>query len=349
MIDNWKQFLSDHGADINDGRVNHFGDENIEKQAALGGHILCDLSHYGLIRVYGEEAETFLQNQFCNDVRDVTDELSQLNGYCNPKGRVLAFFRMFMANEQYFLRLPQEVLTDTVNRLRMFVLMTKVTLEDASNDLVRIGLSGPNADKKLSDVTDNIPDEINTVTHSGELTIIKTSSSSNRFEIYGDVDSIKSTWLQLSTDAHPVGYGSWELLEIRDAIPEIVQETKEAFVPQMINLQAIEALSFKKGCYPGQEIVARMHYLGKLKRHMFLAHIKEEVVPTPGDSLFAEGSESGQGAGKIVRAQANPNGGSDLLAVIEIASKEKGVIHAIESHGPILEILPLPYPLEKGE
>lgn len=349
MNEQWKQFLSDLGAVFDGDQVSHFGNEKTEKQAALEKHVICDLSHYGLIRAYGEEAESFLQNQFCNDVRNVTSSHSELNGYCNPKGRVLAFFRLFFANEQYLLRLPREVLNETLNRLRMFVLMTRVTLEDASNDLVIIGYSGPEAGDHLRKLFHSIPENVNEVVHIGDTTIIRVSDSPERFEIYGNLDKVRSIWEQLMADAIPAGIGSWELLEINNAIPEIVTETREAFVPQMINLQAIDALSFRKGCYPGQEIVARMQYLGKLKRHMFLAHINEEVVPAPGDSLFAENSESGQGAGKVVRAQSNPNGGSDLLAVIEIASQEKGSLRLNDTQGPVLDIRSLPYPLEESK
>ncbi|MCK4585961.1 MAG: folate-binding protein YgfZ [Gammaproteobacteria bacterium] len=353
MIDNWVQFLTDQGANIEDAQVKHFGNENAEKKAALEGQIICDLSHYGLIRASGGEAENFLQNQFCNDVRNISDTQSQLNAYCNPKGRVLAFFRLFQINNQYYLRLPREILADTQNRLQMFVMMSKVTLEDASSELVRIGFSGPDASQRLNNAIDTVPTEIDFVTHTNDVTVIHVSDSPPRFEMYGSVNSIKPIWEKLVTDAKPVGSSSWNLLDINDAIPEVVPETKEAFVPQMINLEGINALSFKKGCYPGQEIVARMHYLGKLKRHMFLAHTDSDTVPAPGDSLYAEGSDpklqSGQGAGKVVRAESNPNGGTDLVAVIEIASKEKGSLHLENPQGPELKLQPLPYKVGESE
>ncbi len=349
MIENWKQFLTDQSAIIEGHQVKNYGDENAEKRAALEGHILCDLSHYGLIRAFGEEASDFLQNQFCNDVRNVTETQSQLNAYCNPKGRVLAFFRLFQITNQYYIRLPQEMLADTQSRLQMFVMMSKVNLEDASDELVRIGFSGPNADQKLSKIIDTVPTEIDTVTQSNDVTVVRVSDTPPRFELYGNTDAIKSIWEKLASEAKPIGSSGWNLLDIKDAIPEVVTETKEAFVPQMINLEGINALSFKKGCYPGQEIVARMHYLGKLKRHMFLAHTDSDNVPTPGNSLYAAGSESGQGAGKVVRAEINPNGGTDLLAVIEIASKEKGSLHLESAQGPVLNLQPLPYAMGETE
>jgi hypothetical protein len=359
MNKNWTQFLVSQGAQIEDGRVMYFGDDPgnalSEKTAALSltqpstqssNHILCDLSHYGLISAVGAEAENFLQNQFCNDVRNISALQSQLNAYCNAKGRILAFFRLFQRDEHYYLRLPQEILEPTLNRLRMFVLMTKITLEDASDKLLRIGFSGPEAEQRLTKLVGPAPTTVDSSSQTNGLTIIRIPGAQPRFEIYGDEAAVKHVWEQLSADAKPVGSGCWELIDISAAIPEISPGTQEAFVPQMVNLQAINALSFKKGCYPGQEIVARMHYLGKLKRCMYVAHTEDGAVPAPGDALFAEGSESGQGVGKVVRAQANPGGGADFLAVIEISSAEQRALHLKDANGPLLKLGELPYIVE---
>ncbi|NOX75948.1 MAG: folate-binding protein YgfZ [Gammaproteobacteria bacterium] len=346
MKDNWKKFLASQGATVDahcgTSRVTRFSNTPVN----VNDLILCDLSHYGLIRVHGEEAESFLQNQFCNDLRNVSESLSQLNGYCNPKGRLLAFFHLFQRNGSYYLRLPREILDPTLNRLRMFVLMTRVTLEDASEQLIHIGFSGPRADEHLQASVSDVPTEPNAVTHTADLSIIRVPGHLPRFEIYGSEAAVKKLWQQLAGPATPVGYRHWALLDIHAAIPDIVEKTREAFVPQMINLQAINALSFKKGCYPGQEIVARMHYLGKLKRRMFLAHIDGETVPTPDSPLFADGSESAQGVGKVVSAQPHPDGGVDLLAVIEISSAEQRQLRVGDTEGPLMILRELPYELE---
>jgi len=358
----WTEFLSSRGAHWDAQRVTHFGDspDNVlrEKRAALAAlsnndgnsdtHILCDLSHYGLLSACGADTENFLQNQFCNDVRNVSPLQSQLNAYCTPKGRILAFFRLFQRDDCYYLRLPQEILEPTLNRLRMYVMMSKVTLEDVSDSLLRIGFAGPQAAQRLSKHVDEVPTTSDTVTQTNGLSIICIQPGT-RFEIVGDIAAISALWTNLSGLATPVGDGSWELQDIHAAIPEIVSETQEAFVPQMVNLQGINALSFKKGCYPGQEIVARMHYLGKLKRRMFLAHTADEASVAPGDSLYAEDSASGQGVGKVVRAQSNPDGGVDLLAVIEISSAEQLKLRLINVDGPLLKLLELPYILEEKQ
>ena len=156
-----------------------------------------------------------------------------------------------------------------------------------------------------------------------------------------------SVWEKLSGNATPASREHWELLDIRAGIPTIHSDTTEAFVPQMINMQLIDGVSFTKGCYTGQEVVARMKYLGKLKRQMFLAHVDMETVPAPGTTLDAESSESGQGAGKVVNAQRSPDGGVDLLAVVELSSHDSDAVHLGDTSGPKLSFKELPYSLQE--
>ena len=346
MNDNWKSFLLSQGAELLPGRCPHFGKPDEEKTAALQGHALFDLSHYGLIRVSGEDAESFLQNQFCNDLRKVTRTHSQLNGYCSPKGRLLALFRLFRAGDDYLMRLPREILEPTLKRLRMFVLMSKVVLEDASDQLVTIGYAGADAERHLGDILGAAPTAVDNCLQADGLTLIRVRGAQPRFEIHGKPAAAQALWEKLAERARPAGCDAWTLLEIRAGLPEVVTATQEAFVPQMLNLQALDALSFTKGCYPGQEIVARMRYLGKLKRRLYLAHADTETCPQPGDSLFAAGSESGQGVGKVVQAQSLPGGGVELLAVIEIASAEQRPLHLFDAEGPELTLRDLPYAID---
>ncbi len=358
MHNSWHEFLASQGAHwdhpVDATRVMHFGNDaknaTAEKRMALAGEqsILCDLSHYSLLQASGEETQSFLQNQFCNDVRNVSMLQSQLNAYCTPKGRMLAFFRLFQRNDTYYLRLPNEILETTLKRLRMFVMMTKTELTNGSDTLSRFGFAGPKAHDQLAALVDAVPRKSNEATQTNGLTIICVQANT-RFEIYGDTAATQNLWQQLSKEAMPVNADAWELLDIHDALPDVYLQTQEAFVPQMLNLQAINALSFKKGCYPGQEIVARMHYLGKLKRRMFVAHTADNTTVQPGDTLHAEGSESAQGVGKVVRAQSNPDGGTDLLAVIEISSAQERVLHLHDASGPLLELLELPYTIEEAQ
>ena len=339
----WQNFLVQQGATLDGNRVVDFGDSNKERQAAASGHVIADLSHYGLIAAEGEEARDFLQNQFSNDMRLVSDSVSQISAYCTPKGRMLAAFRIFQRGEAFYLRLPRSILEPTLKRLRMYILRSKVTLEDASDNLASIGFAGPEALQRLGEILEKVPTEANAVAENSGLIIIRLPDPSPRFEIHGDPESVIGLWRRLARQATPVGADSWSWLDIQSGIPEVLPETVEAFVPQMVNLGALDGISYKKGCYPGQEVVARMHYLGKLKRRMYRAHVSTDTLPSPGDNLYCP-AETDQSVGKVVEAQPNPNGGVDMLAVIQIATADTGDVRlAVNDDAARLEFQELPY------
>lgn len=347
----WKTLIETAGAVIEPDGVRHFGNPSQELQALATGTIIADLSHIGLIAVRGPDAATFLQNQFSNDVREVSQNHSQMSAYCNPKGRILACFRIFMRDDAYYLRMPQELIDATLKRLRMFVLRAKVMLEDASDVLVRIGIASPYGKGKteLKDILGDLPDDVDGAIHNNGLTVIRLPGAQPRFEITGEFSAAKEIWNKLSAHATPVGASVWDLLDIRAGIPTIYTATSEAFVPQMVNLHLVNGVSFKKGCYPGQEIVARMHYLGTLKRRMYLAHLLSDTAPQPGDALYGSGTENTQGIGAIVTAQPAPEGGFDALTVVEIKTAEHGSVHLRNTDGAALAFRELPYPASPSE
>ncbi len=343
MNSQWQEFLRTRNARIDDAGVTDFGDPDTERKAACEGHIVSDLSHYGLIEAQGEEAMDFLQNQFSNDVRQVSDTQSQFNSYCNAKGRMLASFQLFMRNDTYYLRLPASILPQTLKRLSMFVLRARVTLTDASDKLARIGLAGPNAASILAELLEKVPGQLNRVSQTDGLTVIRLPGTDTlgRFEIHGEAEAVQLLWQRLARQATPAGMSSWNLLTILSGVPEIQPQTIEAFVPQMVNLTALDGVSFKKGCYPGQEVVARMHYLGKLKRRMYLLEAETSDVPAPGENIHAAGED--QGVGKVVAAEPNLAGKVSLLAVLQIAAAEGNALRLGKPDGPALSLQVLPY------
>ena len=345
----WENFLKDAGAEFSDNKVESFGNPTRERQVIHSGSTLCDLSHYGLIAAHGDDAVDFLQGQFTNDIAQVNEAQSQLSSYCTPKGRMLANFRIFKQGETLYLSLPQPLLQPVLDRLRMFVMRSKVTLEDASNAMMRFGLNGPNAAEQLKTIIDSIPCDTNGCAQSKDLSIIHTHGTDARFEIYGHLDAVSNLWQSLDVDATPVGAPIWELLNIQAGIPVIVAETCEAFVPQMANMSLIGGVSFKKGCYTGQEIVARMHYLGKLKKRMFHIAIECDEAPKAGDKIFAENTTAGSGTGTIVSAELNAEGVYEALAVIQIADAESKTLQLHDAEGPVIKILELPYSFEQAE
>lgn len=349
MKPEWLDFLNDAGAEIENNRVISFGNIERERRIIHSGLVICDLSHQGLISVDGEDATDFLQGQLTNDVRDVSPNHSQLSAYCTHKGRMLANFRVFKRGDSYYLRLPLSLLESTLKRISMFILMSKVSIKDSSNSLVRIGVSGPKADQQLGDLLSELPKETDSSCQIDGYTVIKCAGTMPRYEIYGELEPMKKLWEHLDVNAAPVGADQWEMLDIEAGIPTIYPETSEAFVPQMTNMQVINGVSFQKGCYTGQEVVARMQYLGKLKRRMFHIHIDTDEPVIPGDKLFSKGSTSGQGTGQIVTAQKHSDSGYSALAVIDISDAEKGELLLHDENGPSITVQSLPYSIEEKD
>lgn len=342
MNSDWQQFLKQQQAHIEDEHVRDFGDADGERRAAATQTVMADLSHQGLISAHGSDTETFLQGQFTNDVARVTPQQSELAAYCSPKGRILASMRLFRRGDRTLLSLPRGVLEPTLKRLRMFVLRSDVTLEDASDELARMGLAGPDAASLLEQHLP-LPAEPDQVSQQDELTVIRLPGPADRFEIHGPAAALQSLWGQLAEQARPVGYPAWSWLDIVAGLPTILPDTTDAFVPQMVNLHSLNGISFTKGCYTGQEVVARMHYLGKLKRRMYRAHLDIDTPPAPGEPLYAHDASAESSAGKVVIAQPAPEGGVDLLAVLQIANVEAGSIHLGAPDGPQLQFQELPY------
>ena len=352
MIKEWSDFLEESGGWIVNGRAVHFGHEAAELWAVLNDGDTCsDLSHRGLIAAQGPDADLFLQGQLTCDVQRATLDHSVLGAFCSPKGRALASFRLFRREETAYLELPQELVEPTLTRLRKYVLRAKVTLEDASNRLVRLGIAGPHAETLLTDQFGVIPEAVNSVVHTtGEwldITVIRLPGTTPRFELHGLLPVMQALWKALDSNVTFTGAEPWRLLDILAGIPTIYPETVEAFVPQMINLDALDGISFQKGCYTGQEVVARMHYLGKLKRRMYLARVDCENPPQPGDALYSPQADASQSAGRLVDAAKHPDGGYAVLAAALIECAEQGVLQLGDASGPVLKLERLPYPFDQ--
>jgi folate-binding protein YgfZ len=342
MLSDWKDFLVAQGAAVADGIVSHFRDPSRELQAVKDGTVLADLSHHAVIAVNGADAETFLHSQFTNDVKKLNGANLQFNGYCSPKGRLLASFRLWKQNDRYLLQLPAALRESVQKRLTMFVLRSKVKLSDASDEMVRIGISGPAAMTLVHSATGSPSLEPNNIFQDEKATVLGLGQS--RFEILSSPEYAMEIWQRLSEDAVEAGAGQWDWLGVRAGEPIITPATQEQFVPQMVNFELIGGVNFQKGCYPGQEIVARTQYLGKLKRRMYLGNIAANSV-VAGDELFSENLEE-QASGMIVNAAPSPNGGFDALAVIQMDSAQNHAVRFKSIDGPVLTVLALPYSLD---
>lgn len=301
--------------------------------------VFCELPHFGLIRFSGAEAQTFLHNQLSCDVAALAPAKSTYGSYCTPKGRVLATFLLWRSGEDFFMQLPSPLREPIQKQLSKYILRSKVKGTDASSDWTLIGVAGKDAAALVQRAVGDVPRSVHDVINTQDAMVIRLPG--DRYEI---VAANKSTRIieSLSDGVEKADPDYWDWLDIRAGVPVILPATQEAFVPQMVNLDLIGGVSLTKGCYPGQEIVSRMHYRGTLKQRMYLASIAGSDRPQPGEKLYS--SDFGeQACGTIVNAARSSEGGCDVLAVIQIASAEKGDVRWKASGGPKLTLTQLPY------
>ena len=340
MIESWKNHLQTQGAVIENITVLHFGDPAAERAVASDGTIVADLSQLGVIAFRGDDAASFLQGQLTNDVRSLHADSAQWNGYCSPKGRLLGNFLMWRQGEDYCLQLSGDILPTLLKRLSMFILRAKVQGRDASDERVRLVVAGKKAPAAVNAAMGAVPETAMHSLASDAGLVIRLSE--DKFVLSVVPERAAAVWQVLRESATPVGAPVWDWLRINAGIPMIVAATQEQFVPQMVNLEVIGGVSFQKGCYPGQEIVARSQYLGKLKRRMFLAHV--EAPAAPADNLYSADIE-GQATGTVVNAAPAPTGGFDVLAVAQVESANTQTLHLKAADGAELRLKPLPYAL----
>lgn len=340
MIESWKSFLQSQGALVEASSVRHFGDPARERAAATDGTIVADLSQLGVIAFSGDDAATFLQSQLTNDVRSLHPDSAQWNGYCSPKGRLLGNFLMWRQAGDYCLQLSGDILPSVQKRLAMFIMRAKVQARDASDERVRLVVAGKEAVTAVTAAMGAIPEAAmrSLAVEAGQVIRV----GEDKFVLSVTLERAAGVWQTLCTSALPVGAPVWDWLRLNAGIPMIVSATQEQFVPQMVNLEAIGGVSFQKGCYPGQEIVARSQYLGKLKRRMFLAHVDAEAAP--GDALYSADIE-GQSTGTVANAAPAPGGGFDVLVVAQVESAATQTLHLKAADGAALTLKPLPYTL----
>jgi folate-binding protein YgfZ len=335
MSQDWKAFLNESNVSF------------IDISTASQKEMLFDLSNKGLIKVSGEDAESFLQNQLTNDIRNVTETTHQASAWCSPKGRIIANFQIFKRDDSYFLTVSADLLEHVIKKLRMYVMMSKVTLEDATESTAHFGYVG-----ELQKFVDAVPVEAGQVIQTSHLSILKLSDSESRYEIFAgcsDIDDadnncieVKQLWKQCADNTETVNSNGWNYLNILAGLPNISEASSEAWIPQMVNYIAVDGVDFKKGCYPGQEVVARLNYLGKTKRRMYRLLIKTKQLPAIGDAIS---SDSDKAAGKILNVALNPDGTVEALAIMKIAEVEKNLTLATDEKITI-SLLSLPYSVD---
>lgn len=344
MNQEWTSFLAGQGF-VADGST--FGDLPGELAAARGEHVIAPIADQGVIRASGADAADFLHKLMTNDIKGIAGGSARFAGLCTAKGRLLALFLIWRDGEDFLLMLPRDILPAILKKLSMYVLRAKVKLSDASEEVALIGFAAPDAvtpAPTLIGASADLP-RFGAVGIPGGRAI---RLDDHRWLLALDPALAAETWQNVKASARPVGLATWNWLEIAAGQPRVVAATQEAFVPQMLNMElpAVAGVSFTKGCYPGQEIVARTQYLGKVKRRTFRARIDAAVVP--GTHVFAP--ETGdQHCGAIVSLAPSPSSGHECLVCVQIGAREGGDVRVGSLDGERLEFLALPYVVNDDE
>ncbi|MGN7742998.1 CAF17-like 4Fe-4S cluster assembly/insertion protein YgfZ [Pseudomonas sp. 22526] len=300
----------------------------------------CSLSHEGVLAVRGPDASKFLQGQLTCNLNYLSDSQSSLGARCTQKGRMQSSFRILLEGDGCLLAMATELLEPQLADLKKYAVFSKAKLSDESALWVRFGLG--NAESVLTGLGLQLPPEDGAVARNDGLIAIRVSAE--RAELWVPADQAGALREKLAAQLSEGDLNQWLLGQIRAGIGQVMPATRELFIPQMLNLQAIGGVSFKKGCYTGQEIVARMQYLGKLKRRLYRLALNVEELPEPGTPLFSptHGSSIGE---VVIAAHAEQN--IELLAVLQAEAAEDGNLHLGTLEGPGLQLLDLPYQLDR--
>lgn len=302
------------------------------------------LPQFGVIDVAGDDAATFLHSQLTNDIEHLDAASARLSGYCSPKGRLLGSFLAWRAGHAVRLLVSKDVQPAVQKRLSMFVLRAKAKLTDASDTLAVVGFAGDVRDV-LSGIFDALPDGVHVKVDgpAGTLIRVPDAAGRKRYLWIGPRAEVDARVAALGGTLPVVSPAVWDWLDVRAGEPRITQPAVEQFVPQMVNFDVIGAVNFRKGCYPGQEIVARSQYRGTIKRRTALAHVAGETDTVHAGVELFHSDDPGQPCGMIVNAAAAPAGGVDALVEIKLAALDNGTVHLGSADGPVLAFDALPY------
>ena len=294
---------------------------------------VAPLPHLGVIRVEGDDAAKFLHGQLTQDFALLGLSEARLAAFCSAKGRMMASFIGFKRSPNEILLIcSRDILAPTLKRLSMFVMRAKARLSDASDAFALYGLAGA-AVEQIAGVA------------GAPWSKVDTGSATTVF-LYPADGVARGLWIAPAADpvpvAEPLSTAAWQLGEIHSGIATVTAPVVEAFVPQMLNYESVGGVNFKKGCYPGQEVVARSQFRGTLKRRAFLAH--SDVPMVAGDEIF-QVEDPGQPCAMVVQAAQAPSGGFDAIVSGQIAALQTQALRLGAAGGAAVQLRPMPYPL----
>jgi len=305
--------------------------------------VACDVPDYSLLVFEGPDTQSFLQGQLSNDVAALVPGNVQWTSYNSPKGRMLATLLLWRSGPDAFRALVARDVAESVRkRLSMFVLRAKVRISDATAGQAFLGVIGKGAADAVGAALGSCPSPGTVMTGDAQSSI---AFFDGRILVVATDGELARTMLRKHAGA--VAPELWRWLGVRAGVPLIMAATQDLFVPQTANWDLLQGVSFQKGCYTGQEIIARTQYLGRLKERMHLYHL-DDAPPAPATkvygSVFAD-----QACGTVVNAAVAPSGGSDILIVVQESALAAPPLHVASPGGPMLAALPLPYAIPATE
>jgi folate-binding protein YgfZ len=301
----------------------------------------CELDEVGLISFTGDEAVSFLQAQLTSDVAGLGVARTQYTGYCSPKGRLLATFLLWRFDDEVVLQLPAALRESVQNRLSRYVLRSRVKIADATARYALFGLAGADALKALDALDARAPAALHDVGATADLRV--TQLPVERYLLLVPAERAPAVREALGSVGRRQDSGHWAALDVAAGIPVITAATQDAYVPQMVNLDLVGGVSYAKGCYPGQEIVARTHYLGRLKQRMYRIGVRGSAGLEPGQPLYSPEFGADQASGAVLYTGAVAGDVREALAVVQRSSAHAQSVRLGSLDGPAVEFLSLPY------
>jgi len=307
MQDDWRAFQLATGAHLDDDTVRDYGKPELEL-AAIDANVITDLSFLNVLRITGKDATDFLHGQFTSDIAQLGSGAAQFSAWCNPKGQVAANFIITRHGDEYLLLLPHELKGAFLKRLRLYILRAAVTVEDCESSQQCIGVRYV-LPENASCLRDRTVFEDNLVT-------LPVPGTQDRWIHFGAVPVLIELWQRHAAQCTAVGSHVWHLFDILAGLPWIMAATSETCLPQLLNLDELGGLSYRKGCFPGQEIIARLHYRGKIGHRMFLARLDTATPIQPGVRIHAVNTP--HAVGMVINSVTHPRQGLYALVTLEI-------------------------------
>ncbi len=348
----WQAFLASQGAQFDEHHtLLTFGEPLLERTLIKHGPVITSLANQALIQVKGEDAKNFLQAQLSNDIEGVTNKTAQFAAWCDPKGQVLTVFLVFMYERDYYLSFDASLKDTILKRLQMFILRAKVELVDRTDELVQIGYGGDFGDLDLQRALDVKVKETwsaSMVPAEGlrKIKVIKIPGPYHRYFLVGPESQMTQAWQKLLVNADKTNQLDWHLMDIAAGIPVMTQAVSGKFIAQMLNLDKLNAINFKKGCFPGQEIIARMHFRAKVPKRMLKLHIETDKLNIPAGETFEAFDESGKRIElENLFMRPDPIDGTLAQAVANLKTLRNAQGDLRLEDNTLITLQPLPYPV----